>query len=155
MVMKPARVCWLLVAFSMTVAPAAEPATRAQAARNLTLPANVLTALPAIGTVYWRAACGTHSAWALGLKAFRSSATDQLSFHAGQQTITRTLQPSGTIWFPMISNTIQQLRVRQGTEAGLLRATVTVSFAIPPGKPVVAHCYSYAPPRVTVEVYPR
>jgi hypothetical protein len=77
-------------------------------------------------------------------------------FRAGTRNLRRILQPSGTVWFPLTAAKLQTLSVRKHTEPGLLRATVTVNFGVPrPDKIVVAHCYAYAPPRVTVQVYPR
>jgi hypothetical protein len=143
-------VCLLLGAGCATWLAAADGAV------DLKLPRSVLTALPAIGTVYWRAECGPGERWALGLTAFRVSATDRVEYVAGDRRSQRVLQPSGTVWFPFSASTLQTIRVRQHTEPGVLRATVIVDFGIPkPGRAVVPHCYAYAPPRVTVQVYPR
>ena len=122
----------------------------------LKLPPAVLTALPAIGTVYWRADCASTTRWAIGLKMFRTSATDHLTFQLGRRTFTRVVQPGQSVWFPFATDKVRLLRVVQQTEPGTLRATVKVNFGVPkPGKAVVPHCYSYAPPRLSVEVYPR
>src|SRR4051812_14523917 len=96
----------------------------ADATTTATGPPSILTALPAIGTIYWRARCGPRVRWSLGLKAFRSSATDQVSFLANGHKRRRVLQPSGTMWFPFTGAKLQTIRVRQHTEPGLLRATV-------------------------------
>jgi hypothetical protein len=118
-------------------------------------PPAVLTALPAIGTVYWRADCAKER-WAIGLKMFRRSATDRVTFRSGGRTLRRIVQPGETVWFPLTADKVQLLRVVQQTEPGTLSATVRVNFGIPkPGVATVAHCYSYAPPRVSVEIYPR
>jgi hypothetical protein len=123
---------------------------------TLKLPPAVLTALPAIGIVYWRADCAPTTRWAIGLKMFRSSATDRVSFQLGGRTLRRVVQPGESVWFPFAADKVQVLRVVQHTEPGILRATVKVNFGVPkPGKVVVPHCYRYAPPRVSVEVYPR
>ena len=88
------------------------------------------------------------------MKMFRTSATDHLSFQLGRRTFTRVVQPGESVWFPFASNEVQLLRVVQPTEAGTLRATVKVNFGVPePGRAVLPHCYSYAPPRVSVEIY--
>jgi hypothetical protein len=128
----------------------------AAASLMLKLPSAVLTALPAIGTVYWRANCASTTRWAIGMKMFRTSATDHLTFQLGKRTFTRVVQPGQSVWFPFATDKVQLLRVVQQTEPGTLRATVKVNFRVPkPGKVVVPHCYSYAPPRVSVDVYPR
>jgi hypothetical protein len=122
---------------------------------SLKQPPAVLTALAAIGTVYWRADCAK-ATWAIGMKMFRTSATDQLSFQLGRRMFRRVVQPGESVWFPFAGNKVQLLRVVQPTEPGTLRATVKVNFGVPrPGSVVVPHCYGYAPPRVSVEIYPR
>lgn len=126
-----------------------------EARASVKQPPAVLTALPAIGTVYWRADCAK-TTWAIGMKMFRTSATDHLIFQLGRRTFTRVVQPGESVWFPFAANKLQLLRVVQPTEPGTLRATVKVNFGVPePGRVVVPHCYSYAPPRVSVEIYPR
>jgi hypothetical protein len=141
--------------FAGAVLVAVGSATAHTAARQAR-PAWVLSALPAIGTVYWRAECDASPRWSLGLTAFRSSATDRVIWTAGGRRARRVLQPSGTAWFPFTAAKLQKLAVGQFTEPGLLRATVSANFALPGrGHVVVAHCYPYAPPRVTVQVYPR
>lgn len=130
-------------------------AVRQEARASPKQPPAVLTALPAIGTVYWRADCAK-TTWAIGMKMFRTSATDHLSFQLGRRTFTRVVQPGESVWFPFASNKLQLLRVVQPTEPGTLRATVKVNFGVPePGRAVVPHCYSYVPPRLSVEIYPR
>jgi len=130
-------------------------APRAIASPTMMQPPAVLTALPAIGTVYWRADCAKER-WAIGMKMFRTSATDQVTFHSGERTLTRIVQPGESVWFPLTAEKVQLLSVVQHTEAGTLKATVNVNFGIPkPGVATVAHCYSYAPPRVSVEIFPR
>ena len=122
----------------------------------LKLPPAVLTALPAIGTVYWRANCASTTRWAIGMKMFRTSATDYLTFQLGRRTFTRVVQPGQSVWFPFATDKVQLLRVVQPTEPGPLRATVKINFGVlKPGRAVVPHCYSYAPPHLSVEVYPR
>ena len=114
---------------------------------------SVLTAIPAVGTAYWRADC-KRERWALGFRLFWASATTTLTFRAGQLRRTRVLQPTEEFWFPFTSEKRQVLHVDQFTEAGTLRAVITLDYGYPSGN-TVAHCYAYAPPRVTVQVYPR
>jgi hypothetical protein len=122
---------------------------------SLKQPPAVLTALPAIGTVYWRADCAK-TTWAIGMKMFRSSSTDHLTFQLARRTFIRVVQPGESVWFPFAADKIQLLRVAQPTKPGTLRATVKINFGVPrPGKAAVPHCYGYAPPRVSVEIYPR
>ena len=116
----------------------------------------VLTSLPAIGTVLWRADCRPGGErHALGVHAFGLSATTELTFRAGGLRVARTLQPSGTVWFPLTAAPRQVLRAVQATEAGRLRAVVTADFSRHTSPGAVAHCYPYAPPRLTVDVFPR
>jgi hypothetical protein len=151
----------LLVAFAISSAVGgwgwteAASAPEAVAAPTMMQPPAVLTALPAIGTVYWRADCAKER-WAIGMKMFLRSATDQVTFRFGARTLTRIVQPGESVWFPLTAEKVQLLRVVQHTEAGTLTATVKVNFGIPkPGVATVTHCYSYAPPRVSVEIFPR
>jgi hypothetical protein len=116
----------------------------------------VLTSLPAIGTVYWRAECRrSGERWALGVHAFALSATTELTLRAGRLSVARTVQPSQTVWFPFTAARRHVLRAVQGTEAGTLRAVVTADFSRHRSPGAVAHCYAYAPPRLTVHVFPR
>ena len=114
---------------------------------------SVLAAVPAVGTVYWKADC-KRERWALGFRVFGSSATTTLTFRAGRLRRSKVVQPAQTFWFPFTGVKQQVLRVDQFTEAGALRAVITLDYGYPSGN-TVAHCYAYAPPRVTVQVYPR
>lgn len=116
----------------------------------------VLTALPAIGTVLWRSQCGATVRWSIGLRAFRASATDDVTYTAGGVTVQKRLQPGETVWFAWSRETVRVLRVRQQTEPGALGAVVRVDFGRPPAARAVApHCYSYMPPALRVDVFPR
>ena len=110
----------------------------------------VLTALADIGTVYWRYDF-SHRApqWSLGVHVFATAATTGATYRAGGFKRQRTLQPGyPTTWFPFRRERRQSLAFVQGTEAGTLRAVVTVRFN--------HHNYeSYFPPRFSVELYPR
>jgi hypothetical protein len=153
----PSAVAALVLTFVASVGcgPIAA-ATLQEAEASLKLPPAVLTALPAIGTVYWRADCGPPTRWAIGMKMFRDSATDHVTFELGRRRFSRVVQPGERVWFPFASDKRQLLQVTQHTEPGILRATVKIDFGVPKSsKVVVPHCYSYAPPRVSVEIYPR
>ena len=54
--------------------------------------------------------------------------------------------------FPFLKPQRQQLDIVQETEAGTLRAYVTVDFA---AHSTGSHCWSYAPPLVSVRLLPR
>jgi hypothetical protein len=73
--------------------------------------------------------------------------------HVGKHTYTnRHVIPGRTVSFPFITPTRQQLDILQGTEAGDLRAYVTVDFA---ARSAESHCWSYAPPLASVRLLPR
>jgi hypothetical protein len=116
-------------------------------------PPLTLTALADIGNVYWRYDCTPrNSSWSLGIRIDPKSATTGVVFYSQKLTLSRELQPGQMHWFPFRQVQMQTLRASQSTEAGMLRAVVVVDFAYHHG---IAHCYSYAPPRFTVEEYPR
>ena len=112
----------------------------------------VLTAIAAVGTVYWRYDCVHYKQpeWSLGVRVFRTEATTGATFHAGQLTMHRRLIQPGepTVWFPFRRERRQRLSLVQSTEPGTLRARVTVNWR---GN----HCESYFPPRVSMQLYPR
>jgi hypothetical protein len=113
--------------------------------------AYVLTALPDIGTVYWRYDCVHYRAheWSLGVRVSVSTATTAVTYRAGRFERHRTLQPgTPTTWFPFREERLQSLALTQSTEPGTLHATVTAKFKR-------SDCWSYFPPRLTVELYPR
>jgi hypothetical protein len=110
----------------------------------------LLTAIPSVGTVTWRCQAGTYG---LGFRAYRDSATDEVTFRAGVRVVHEVVQPGQWVRFPASASLRQQLEVLQSIEPGTLRATVDVDFAPTPTLP--SHCFSYLPPAVTVQVYPR
>jgi hypothetical protein len=112
---------------------------------------NVLTALADIGTVYWRYDCVHYRSpeWSLGIHVFESTATTEVTFRAGKLTRHRTLQPGyPTTWFPFRREQKQNLSLFQATEPGTLRAHVLARFSR-------GDCWSYFPPRLSVQLYPR
>ena len=113
-----------------------------------------LTALPSIGTVTWRCQPNRSGVrYGLGFNAFTNSATDRLALRANGHTITaRLVQPGERISLPY-SRLQQQLVISQSTEPGTLRAVVDVDFRPRPISP--SHCFSYLPPRLTVQLTPR
>jgi hypothetical protein len=116
-------------------------------------PPLTLTALADIGNVYWRYDCTPRQgSWSLGIRIDPKSATTGVVFHSQTLTLRRELQPGQVHWFPFRQSQMQTLRVSQSTEPGVLRAVVAVDFAY---RDAIAHCYSYAPPRFTVQEYPR
>jgi len=113
--------------------------------------AYVLTALADIGTVYWRYDCVHYRApeWSLGIQVFESTATTEVTYRDGKLARRRTLQPGDpTTWFPFRREQKQTLSLFQATEPGTLRAHVLARF----GR---GDCWSYFPPRLSVQLYPR
>lgn len=109
-----------------------------------------LTAVPSVGTVTWRCDDGRYG---LGFRAFRDSATDELTFRAGSLVVRRVVQPGRWVRFPLLRTKRQHLELIQGIEPGTLRAELDVDFSPTPTLP--SHCFSYLPPAVTMEVFPR
>ena len=115
----------------------------------------VLTALPNIGTIYWRYSCGVHGTqgWSLGIHIWSNTATTRVRFKAGKLVAIRELQPGdATSWFPYSEKPVQWLAAGAGGEEGTVVGAVRVNYSYPSREP---HCYPYAPPRVTVQFYPR
>lgn len=138
----------LLVVATISVlgAPAAHPST------GQTRGSFALTTIADIGTVYWRFDCtGRTAAGSLGLAIERGSATTEVHFRMSGRISRLTMQPGQTRWFPFGRGS-QVLSTYQATEPGTLRAILTVDFAFPHSVP---HCYRYAPPRFTLQEYPR
>ena len=113
---------------------------------------NVLTALASIGTVYWRASCliGKPQRWSLGIRLF-DTATTYVTLRVGHHTVHRTMQPNERTWFGLTTGAVQHLAFIQATEPGTLRGSVSVDF----GGQHAHHCWSYMPPRVSTQLYPR
>jgi hypothetical protein len=151
----PKRVVAAIAAFGIVTASAAGASQR-DAERGPFL----LVSLPALGTVTWRCDPSVKpgigpglAGMALGFRAFASSATDRLRFRAGRRIdVRRTVQPGKSVRFPYVPFRVQTLDVTQFTEAGTLRAHVTVDF-VP--HLLGTYCYPYLPPKVTVRVGPR
>jgi hypothetical protein len=112
----------------------------------------LLVSLPSLGTMTWRCDPARGPGYALGFRAFPISAEDLLRLHIGRRTIvTRGILPGHGIRLPYLRSRVQQVNLVQGTEAGTLRAFVTVDF-VPHGN---VYCYPYFPPKTTVRVLPR
>src|SRR5262249_33243052 len=111
----------------------------------------VLTALPDIGTVYWRYDCVHYRApeWSLGVGVFRDTATPTVTYRDGGLVRRRPAKPDGpTIWSPFRRQSSQSLSLVQLTEPGTLRAHVHAKFGS-------RDCEPYFPPRLSVQLYPR
>jgi hypothetical protein len=145
--MNPRRfVAGLVLAALVAVSPIA---ARPVAARGPYL----LVSLASLGTVTWRCNPAREPSLALGFRAFKSSADSYVRLHARRRTYAnRHVIPDQAVSFPFIAPQRQQLDISQGTEAGELRAYITVDFAAPSAE---SHCWSYAPPLVTVRMLPR
>jgi hypothetical protein len=111
---------------------------------------HVLTALPDIGTVYWRYDCVHFRTpeWSLGVRMFET-ATTTVTYRLGGLTRRVTLQPGEpTVWFRFRPERRRSLSFVEAIEPGTLRASVRVTFG--------SHdCQSYFPPRLSVQLYPR
>lgn len=65
----------------------------------------------------------------------------------------RQLQPGyPTSWFPYGGKRVQFLAAASGGEEGTVAGVVRVNYGYPSRDP---HCFTYAPPRATVQIYPR
>jgi hypothetical protein len=106
-----------------------------------------------LGTVTWRCDPARQPSLALGFHGFNSSADSYVRLHVGKRTYAnRHVIPGRTVSFPFLKPQRQHLDIFQRTEAGTLRADVTVDFA---ARSAESHCWSYAPPLVTVRLLPR
>ena len=120
----------------------------------------LLVSLASLGTVTWRCDPSRRPGLApglpglaLGFRTLATGATERVRLHVGGRTIlSRIVQPGQSIELPYIRSRVQQLDLLQATEAGTLRAFVTVNFA-PHG--ISTYCYPYLPPRIDVRVLPR
>lgn len=90
--------------------------------------------------------------WALGIRIYTDTATTEVALHAGRRAFYAQLDPGHIHWFPFRQDGVQRLSAIQSTDPGTLRATVSINFAAPHGVP---HCSAYAPPRFTVQEWPR
>jgi len=108
----------------------------------------LLVTLPSLGTVTW--SCGGSRDHEMAL-AFRVSATDattMVKFAAGHVARAVTLQPGQASRFPLLAPGQQRLTLAQATEVRTLRATLVVTF-----DSTQSYCFSYLPPRISVEVW--
>jgi hypothetical protein len=120
----------------------------------------LLVALPALGTLTWRCDPSRHPGLAPGLpglalvfRAFEASADDSLRLRAGGRIVlSRRIFPGQSVALPYLQSGVQRVDLAQGTEAGTLRASVTVTFVLPS---TATYCNSYLPPRIDVHVLPR
>src|SRR5438105_2216224 len=81
----------------------------------------VLTALPSIGTIYWRYDCAGRGPirWSLGIRISSTTATSSVRFSAGKLVKERQLQPGDpTSWFPYNGKRVQYLAAGSGGEEG-------------------------------------
>ena len=82
-----------------------------------------------------------------------NTATTGVRFRAGRLVRVRQLQPGDpTIWFPYSAKRVQYLAAGSGGEEGTVVGVVRVNYSYPSREPL---CFPYAPPRSTVQVYPR
>jgi hypothetical protein len=115
----------------------------------------VLTALPSVGTIYWRYDCARRGPirWSLGIRIWSTTATSGVRFRAGKLVRERQLQPGDpTSWFPYSGKRVQYLAAGSGGEEGTVVGVVRVNYGWPSREP---HCFPYAPPRLTIQFYPR
>lgn len=110
--------------------------------------------LPTIGTVYARSYCGRTRSLrsALGIHVLEMAATTVVRFRAGRFSRNREAQPGSTAWFPYGPNSVEWLAAASGGENGIVVGWVrVVGYSAHVGR----SCSGYAPPRVTVQIYPR
>jgi hypothetical protein len=107
--------------------------------------------LPDIGTVYSRYDCTRGWRFGLGIRV-TGPQTTVVRFRAGSFTRDRTLQPGDpTSWFRYSSSRVQWLAAGAGGENGAVVGWLRV-VGYPSTGP---NCAPYAPPRVTMQMYPR
>ena len=111
--------------------------------------------LPAIGTVYARYYCTRRRSlrFALGIHVLKMGQSGVVRFRAGRFRSDRELQPGNpTLWFPNRPSRVEWLAAAAGGENGTVVGWVrVVGYSAHVGK----SCSAYAPPRVTVQIYPR
>jgi hypothetical protein len=142
----------MVLVFAFGIRPLGHRASAATRARGGPV---VLTALPSIGTIYWRSRCAGRgpSRWSLGIRLWSSTATTGVRFKAGKLVTVRTLQPGDpTSWFPYSGKRVQYLAAASGGEEGTVVGVVRMNYGYPSREPL---CFTYAPPRATVQIYPR
>ena len=118
-------------------------------------PTIVLAALPNIGMVYWRYDCGSRGPirHSLGIHIWGNTASTQVRFRAGKLVVVRELQPAGpTSWFPSSAEQVQWLAAASGGKEGTVVGAVRIDYSYPSRE---SHCFPYAPPRLTVQFFPR
>lgn len=144
------KVLALLLAGLMSVALALSLRHQAAAARTRD-PAVFVASLPEIGTIYSRYDCTRGRRFALGIR-ISGPQTTGVRLRAGSFHRDRTLQPGDpTSWFSYSDRRAQWLAAAAGGENGTVVGWVRVV-----GYPSSRHdCTVYAPPRVTVQIYPR
>jgi hypothetical protein len=125
---------------------------QAAAATSATGPAVFVASLPEIGTIYSRYDCTHGRRFALGIRISEGGQTTNVRFRAGSFRRDRTLQPGDpTSWFSYSDRRVQWLAAASGGENGTVVGWVRVI-----GYPSSRHdCTVYAPPRATVQIYPR
>src|SRR5689334_23827864 len=87
----------------------------------------LLVSLASLGVVTWRCDTTRHPDVALGFTAFDRSADTYVRLRAGGRTIAaRHVLPGRSTRLPFVFPLRQQLELVQGTEAGTVRAKVSV-----------------------------
>lgn len=134
---------------------AAGSSLRRGAAATTRPPAVFVSDLPAIGTVYARYYCTRSRSlrFALGIHILETGQSTLARFRAGRFSRDRELQPGDpTAWFPYRPSRVEWLAAAAGGENGTVVGWVrVVGYSAHVGK----SCSGYAPPRVTVQIYPR
>jgi hypothetical protein len=110
----------------------------------------VLVSVGELGTITWR--CGERGErYAIGYRGSPLSATTVVRARIGHRRTRTVVNPGGRIRFPLVRARRQKITLAQATEPGVLRATIVADF----GAGSIAHCWSYAPPRVDLRLTPR
>ena len=139
-----------LLALGILAAAGSAVAAGAAAPREKTM---FLVGVPAIGNVCWRCDGGSDDRFGLTFRAFHLSASDHLVLRVRRRMVRRaTVHPGETLRLPYVRGRRQELRIVQATGAGILRATLTVEFV---RERPLSYSWPYAPPKLTLRVFPR
>jgi hypothetical protein len=150
-------IAWTLATDGAADTPAAQ---RSSATAAVVRGPFLITALPSLGRLSWRCdpartpglAPGL-SGLALNYRAFVPSASQRVTLIAGGRTVlARRVDPGDVVGLPYLRRRVQTVVIRQFTEAGSVRATVTVTFA---RRSNGTYCQAYQSPAIDVHMTPR
>jgi hypothetical protein len=151
--MKKRAVLLALVA-GLVVPAAALARGHAHAATRRSAPRTFVAVFPEIGAVYVRYYCtrGRSLHFALGIHVLEEGQSGVVRFRDGRFSRNGELQPVSTVWFPYRPDRIEWLAAAAGGENGVVVGWVRV---VGYSGHAATSCSAYAPPRVTIQIYPR